>query len=858
MLSQVNDNLVDESKNKLKLALLGHVNPTPLSHADLNSRLLTQDTLTIQESEEGIGYEVFGTNNTDAIESRQLYDKNKGGFFSSLSKSEPITETGRAYGFVVDIDIELKLNDGGDTTANTALLGGYVLESSPLVYPVAMTQSRRDPDQIYVVSMHADQGSEGVLNPEYTATIQMESDASLRMRPDVTLGGAGGNGADMVGGVPKYGDAFYVSEFRAIIGWLFFRNDGRHFHALSFFSTYLLEVQQLSITPYQKLMGVEPTETEKIKTTMMSGWGFGFKLNDAKDVRPSCVEFVKGKTPDDDLILLAGTTRKEGAKGYSDLDGFVTKLIPPPPSPVPDYTTGTTVDSASSMQTEAKNPTKRIDSTTGRDETVTAICLPPPNPKTGVITHAFIVGSIANSESESNPSGKDPSLAYILMMKLEDMSTIWKQRIPSIHPDGIGGDVLGEGCAVSPDGKVVYLAGTIDGGSVLHTGLPNNLSDPSDPSSPPIKPAGGVSDVFVVAYDVVFGNVMWGKQLGTVYDDKLARGGGITVDNDGNAIIMGSTRGPLQRYRPNESNGTLQALQRLASDIFVMSLSRTNGKFINAPYTGSPITSGMSASTSSTASMGSAAGGLSSGAIAGISIASILFACFFGVCLCRQVRRKKDVKASERMWDRDYSDDYSFDLPGSGYRGSFLGGRKGGGKGSVNGLRIVRGGMRGDAWDDGEDRISKSASWMKNNDDISRFSPSNMFKSERNNAINHNASYASRKSDENSDFLASLRDEANITMSKMFNESDTKDPRLDDGASIKSLLSHYREVRKGKLFVSEESTNQVKDGSSESDERRRTFAPTHRHPLHARTMRLEEYPLGRIRQMVSLSSPLYD
>lgn len=212
MLTHVNDDLIDESKNKLKLGLLGHVNPTPLSYADLNSRALTGDTMMRTTENEDGGYEYFGTNSTGAIGSRQLYDKNKGGFFSSLSRSDPITEKGRAYGFVVDIDIELKLNDGENPTANTALLGGYVLESSPLVYPVAMTQSRRDPNQIYVVSMHADQVSEGMLNPEYTATIQMESDASLRMRPDLTLGGAGGNGADMVGGVPKYGDAFYVSE----------------------------------------------------------------------------------------------------------------------------------------------------------------------------------------------------------------------------------------------------------------------------------------------------------------------------------------------------------------------------------------------------------------------------------------------------------------------------------------------------------------------------------------------------------------------------------------------------------------------------------------------------------------------
>eukprot|EP00956_Cyclotella_meneghiniana_P039770 scaffold179090_cov60-Cyclotella_meneghiniana.AAC.1 len=38
----------------------------------------------------------------------------------------------------------------------------------------------------------------------------------------------------------------------------------------------------------------------------------------------------------------------------------------------------------------------------------------------------------------------------------------------------------------------------------------------------------------------------------------------------------------------------------------------------------------------------------------------------------------------------------------------------------------------------------------------------------------------------------------------MFKEP-VADPQLDDGASIKSLLTHYREVRKGKL-VGENST----------------------------------------------------
>ena len=551
------------------------------------------------------------------------------------------------------------------------------------------------------------------------------------------------------------------------------------------------EVQQLTVTPYETLMNVEPTASEKIKTTMNSGWGFGFKLNDAKDVRPSCVEFIKGKTPDEDLLLLAGTTRKDGKNGYTELDGFVTKLIPPAPSPVPDYTT---VTDSSAVETEGKNPTKRIDSTTGRDETVTAICLPPPNRNTGVITHAFIVGSIANSMSDSNPSGKDPSTAYILMMKLDDMSTIWKQRIPSIHPNGIGGDVLGEGCAVSTDGKTVYLAGTIDGGSALNTGSKNNLSNPSDPDSVPVKPVGGISDIFVVSYDVVFGNINWAKQFGTVHEDKLARGGGVAVDNQGNVIVMGSTRGPLQRHRTTKERRNLQG-ERLASDIFVMNLSGEDGYFINAPYSSSLVED---AANKSASFIATAAAGLSPVGIAGIVITSLFFLCAFVVFICCRGKSKKNSGPAERMWDRSrYEDDYSFDQAGAGYRDRSIGGRRGSGNGT-DGLRIVRG---GDDWDDGTDRISKSASWMKDKTNIS---------------------YIKRKSEENSTFLRSLRDEANVTMSKMFKESDATDPRLDDGASIKSLLTHYREVRKGKL-VGEESRKQTSAENETIESKRSNF-----------------------------------
>ena len=337
MLPKVNDALIS-GNGQLKVALLGHVNPTPLS---ADAEALTGGSQT--------GPDAFGS---------AVAPKKEGGLLHSLSTNPPITTEGRAYGFIIDFDVSLTANETftpslpqnvQPNNAYGALLGGTVLDSSPLVYPTSMTQNKRDPNQLYVVSMHSDDDSEEVvLNPEYKADAALELiDGQLRERADMTLGGAGHgiNGIKLVrGGVPKYGKDFYV------------------------------KVTQHIVTPYQQLMNVEPTVDEKVKKTMQEGWHFGFKLNDANDVRPSTVKFVKGRDPDEDILLLGGTTRKTNENGEEELDGFITKLIPPSPSPVEDMTTGTTLENA--IDDESVHPTKRIDSTTGRDETVTAICLP--------------------------------------------------------------------------------------------------------------------------------------------------------------------------------------------------------------------------------------------------------------------------------------------------------------------------------------------------------------------------------------------------------------------------------------------------------------------------------------------------
>ncbi len=735
----VNDGLL-QSQSQFKLVLLGHVNPVPLSANELE--LLKQKE------------------NGNADPPTKL---NQGGLFTSISHNNsggggPLAHNGRAYGFLLDFDVSLTPNQEFQTTSTPtannnnslldmnnaygALLGGYVLESAPLVYPIDITHNARDPNQLYVVSMHSDEERE-VYNPEYTTSAEEEVNVELYARPDVTLGGAGGSVASTtfssMGGVPKFGTDFYV------------------------------KVEQVTITPYEELLNVKPTPTEHVKQTIKSGWGFGFKLNDATDVRPSCVEFVKGRTPDEDLLLMGGTTRNKLAdgSGAEEYDGFITKIIPPSPAPVVDMTTGATVEEAASgnsdsIHNEGTHPTKRIDSTTGRDETVTAICLPPPDAGGMGVTHAFVVGSSTNPKGGKN----GPSMAYLMKMRLDDMSTVWKEHVTSISSDGgVGGDVLGQGCVVSNDGKIVYLSGTIDGASGMRTGFAN-----SD-----VKPVGGVSDVFVVSYDVEFGNVKWEQQLGTQYEDKLARGGGIKIDNDGNPMIMGSSRGGVQRSREGNS--------RMASDIFFMNLSRENGAHINAPFT--------------TGNAGSVAGiALGSGSTKDIVVGIIVAVIFALLIVCVRRRRKTMKKEVERMWDRSNEDDFTYN--GNPYASDED-------RPSSGALRIVREGAD-DSWDDGSDRINKDSFWKRISGGSEMSSPQR---------FSSPSKYARKvSSDDHVSFLAKLREEASSSSKKLSSRisSDTTDPRLDGGASIKNMLSQYREVKKESIMSGDIKKSPLRSG----------------------------------------------
>eukprot|EP00957_Ditylum_brightwellii_P182213 13881916-Ditylum_brightwellii.AAC.1 len=80
--------------------------------------------------------------------------------------------------------------------------------------------------------------------------------------------------------------------------------------------------------------------------------------------------------------------------------------------------------------------------------------------------------------------------AFISKISLDGLEPIWTKKLGAVRNSD---HVLGIGCAVTPDGKDVYLAGTVKNNAVI---------DLSDEKVEPIKWSSGGDDIFVAKFDV--------------------------------------------------------------------------------------------------------------------------------------------------------------------------------------------------------------------------------------------------------------------------------------------------------------------------------------------------------------------
>jgi len=297
-----------------------------------------------------------------------------------------------------------------------------------------------------------------------------------------------------------------------------------------------------------------------------------------------------------DVLLLAGSTRGFGpsfgqsnADGTYDTDGFVT-LLDPDTGLVVDLNANnangrnSAVNPLFSSSQGNKKSSLRIRSTFDGHDVIHGLCI---DTKTDNVDSVYIVGSTTGTLTrprskattavdgslEIETPSRDEMLgstprrrAFVMKLNLEDgLSTEWVREYRSEFGrksssgggDGDGTDAYATGCAVSSDDGAVYVGGVVtDGGRITGDGVGRHRHFSS-----------GGDDIFIVRVASDSGSAEWARQIGSRGDDRLASRGGVILDNDGGAILVGTTSGSLMRSRDGDADTS-------SMDAFVMSVSK--------------------------------------------------------------------------------------------------------------------------------------------------------------------------------------------------------------------------------------------------------------------------------------------
>ena len=234
-----------------------------------------------------------------------------------------------------------------------------------------------------------------------------------------------------------------------------------------------------------------------------------------------------------------------------DIDGYVTKL---------HASSGNLADDiAQAYSVRIQSQSANGASSSGEKDEVKGLCSYVNPPTVVNPTHFYVVGSTTGILENGHVQPVQAEAAFIMKLATDSMEQVWVKQISTV---GTGG-VVGLSCAVTPDGDDVYLAGTVSNGDHV--------------DAPFINASAGGSDIFLAKYKTSNGEMGFIKQSGSKKDDWLATGQGVSVDDDGNAILLASTRGNFYRWR---SVAETTGANKDASDIVVMSVSRSDGSWM--------------------------------------------------------------------------------------------------------------------------------------------------------------------------------------------------------------------------------------------------------------------------------------
>jgi len=288
------------------------------------------------------------------------------------------------------------------------------------------------------------------------------------------------------------------------------------------------------------------------KQTLQRDWSRPFETADGESIFVSALISTKKEN----TLIVVGSTR--ATKGSNDMNGIVAKVSP----------------SDGNFLDENTPSVATFKSSLGGDDWIMNAC-PDPKDKDSF----YIVGATrglldATAEREDSDVTVHAVVAKIRTTTLE---TFWIKQFAVKHASGKSNKQAAAAalaCDVIPGEGLMYVAGNVENGATM------------DYDGEEFTNAGG-DDIFVAQLNTDNGSLVWMKQMGSNGDDRIARGGGLKVNNLGDAVVFGDTNGSMYRTR----NGDLEPK---FSDIFVSIFRKEDGAFQMPLQVTTPVSPGSS------------------------------------------------------------------------------------------------------------------------------------------------------------------------------------------------------------------------------------------------------------------------
>jgi len=298
---------------------------------------------------------------------------------------------------------------------------------------------------------------------------------------------------------------------------------------------------------YEVLRSGQSEQDGVLESSLQIDWRKPFETTNQESIFVSdMIRVNNGNT-----LVIVGSTKSSGIS--SDMDGIMAKVDP----------------ENGNFQSGGKGTRSmaHFASVKARDDWILGACRDPDDEMS-----FYVVGATQGKIGLDAKRNRNDVTVHAIVAKIQvnKLATTWVKQFPVTHAGGSDTKPAAAsalGCDVIPGAGAMYIAGTVENGATIDQGN---------------QKSAGRDDIFVAKLSTKDGNVAWMKQVGSNGDDRVARGEGVKVDANGNAVVFGDTNGSFFRDRSNDGS------TKLYSDLFTMIFNQADGAHIE-PLVAPPI-----------------------------------------------------------------------------------------------------------------------------------------------------------------------------------------------------------------------------------------------------------------------------